>query len=105
MLGMNLRGTFYNMIYMFVLPYGVGYKAIALCIQHPEWDILLYCCFGAVGQNFIFLTIRQFGSSAITTITTTRKFGSIHIHPQTVPDEDEAVCDSVREREFVVERE
>ncbi|KAK4261147.1 hypothetical protein QN277_004189 [Acacia crassicarpa] len=79
MLGMNLWGTMYNMIYMFVLPYGSGSKAIGFCIQHPEaaWDILLYCCCGAVGQNFIFLTINQFGSLAVTTITTTRKFGSI----------------------------
>lgn len=48
MLGMNLWGTIYNMIYMFVLPYGRGYEAIRFCRQHPEapWDILLYCCCG-----------------------------------------------------------
>ncbi|XP_022945255.1 UDP-galactose/UDP-glucose transporter 3-like isoform X1 [Cucurbita moschata] len=79
MLGMNLWGTIYNMIYMFGWPNGTGYHAIEFCRQHPEaaWDILLYCLCGAVGQNFIFLTISRFGSLANTTITTTRKFVSI----------------------------
>ncbi|KAG7032199.1 UDP-galactose/UDP-glucose transporter 3 [Cucurbita argyrosperma subsp. argyrosperma] len=79
MLGMNLWGTIYNVIYMFGWPHGTGYHAIEFCRQHPEaaWDILLYCLCGAVGQNFIFLTISRFGSLANTTITTTRKFVSI----------------------------
>ncbi|XP_011001670.1 PREDICTED: UDP-galactose/UDP-glucose transporter 3-like [Populus euphratica] len=79
MLGMNLWGTIYNLIYMFGWPHGIGYEAIEFCKQHPEaaWDILLYCLCGAVGQNFIFLTISRFGSLANTTITTTRKFVSI----------------------------
>ncbi|KAK8508162.1 hypothetical protein V6N11_073663 [Hibiscus sabdariffa] len=56
-----------------------GFEAVQFCKQHPEaaWDILLYCLCGAVGQNFIFLTISRFGSLANTTITTTRKFVSI----------------------------
>ncbi|KZV43724.1 UDP-galactose transporter 3 isoform 1 [Dorcoceras hygrometricum] len=79
MLGMNLWGTIYNMIFMFGLPNAMGYDAIRFCRQHPEaaWDILLYCLCGAVGQNFIFLTISRFGSLTNTTITTTRKFVSI----------------------------
>ncbi|XP_011018967.1 PREDICTED: UDP-galactose/UDP-glucose transporter 3 [Populus euphratica] len=79
MLGMNLWGTIYNLIYMFGWPHGIGYEAIEFCKQHPEaaWDIFLYCLCGAVGQNFIFLTISRFGSLANTTITTTRKFVSI----------------------------
>ncbi|XP_010044716.1 UDP-galactose/UDP-glucose transporter 3 isoform X1 [Eucalyptus grandis] len=79
MLGMNLWGTIYNLIYMFAWPQGIGYEAIQFCKQHPEatWDIFLYCLCGAVGQNFIFLTISRFGSLANTTITTTRKFVSI----------------------------
>ncbi|XP_028762102.1 UDP-galactose/UDP-glucose transporter 3-like [Neltuma alba] len=79
MWGMNLWATVYNMIYMFALPYGRGSEAIRVCVQHPEaaWDILLYCWSGAVGQNFIFLTIGRFGSLANTTITTTRKFVGI----------------------------
>ncbi|KAF8378421.1 hypothetical protein HHK36_029760 [Tetracentron sinense] len=79
MLGMNLWGTIYNMVYMFGLPHGIGFEAVQFCKQHPEaaWDIFLYCLCGAVGQNFIFLTISRFGSLANTTITTTRKFVSI----------------------------
>ncbi|GAV73230.1 UAA domain-containing protein [Cephalotus follicularis] len=79
MFGMNLWGTLYNMIYMFGWPRGTGYEAVRFCKEQPEaaWDILLYCLCGAVGQNFIFLTISRFGSLANTTITTTRKFVSI----------------------------
>ncbi|KAJ9172173.1 hypothetical protein P3X46_015444 [Hevea brasiliensis] len=79
MLGMNLWGTIYNMLYMFGWPQGIGFDAVQFCKQHPEaaWDIFLYCLCGAVGQNFIFLTISRFGSLANTTITTTRKFVSI----------------------------
>uniref|UniRef100_A0A2P2L0D2 UDP-galactose transporter n=2 Tax=Rhizophora mucronata TaxID=61149 RepID=A0A2P2L0D2_RHIMU len=79
MLGMNLWGTIYNMIYMFGWSHGIGYEAVQFCKQHPEaaFDIFLYCLCGAVGQNFIFLTISRFGSLANTTITTTRKFVSI----------------------------
>ncbi|KAL1299397.1 hypothetical protein HN51_043900 [Arachis hypogaea] len=56
MLGMNLWGTIYNMIYMFGWPSGSGFEAVRFCKQHPEatWDILLFYYCGAVGQNFIF---------------------------------------------------
>ncbi|GER49535.1 UDP-galactose transporter [Striga asiatica] len=79
MLGMNLWGTIYNVLFMFGWPGGIGYDAVQFCRKHPEaaWDILLYCLCGAVGQNFIFLTISRFGSLTNTTITTTRKFVSI----------------------------
>ncbi|KAK9192044.1 hypothetical protein WN943_020660 [Citrus x changshan-huyou] len=79
MLGMNLWGTIYNLFYMFGWPHGSGFEAIQFCKQHPEaaWDIFFYCLCGAVGQNFIFLTISRFGSLTNTTITTTRKFVSI----------------------------
>ncbi|KAH6809486.1 UDP-galactose transporter 3 [Perilla frutescens var. frutescens] len=79
MLGMNLWGTIYNMVFMFGWPSAIGYNAVRFCQNHPEaaWDILLYCLCGALGQNFIFLTISQFGSLTNTTITTTRKFVSI----------------------------
>ncbi|KAE8657437.1 UDP-galactose/UDP-glucose transporter 3 [Hibiscus syriacus] len=79
MLGMNLWGTLYNMIYMFGWPQASGFEAVRFCKQHPEaaQDILFYCLCGAIGQNFIFLTVRRFGSLANTTITTTRKFFSI----------------------------
>ncbi|KAJ6814244.1 UDP-galactose/UDP-glucose transporter 3-like [Iris pallida] len=79
MLGMNLWGTIYNVVYMFGWPNASGFEAVRFCQEHPEaaWDILMYCLCGAVGQNFIFLTISRFGSLANTTITTTRKFVSI----------------------------
>jgi len=64
---------------MFGWPQASGYEAVQFCQQHPEaaWDIFFYCLCGAVGQNFIFLTISRFGSLTNTTITTTRKFVSI----------------------------
>ncbi|KAF9624396.1 hypothetical protein IFM89_011321 [Coptis chinensis] len=79
MLGMNLWGTIYNIVYMFSWSRGSGFEAVQFCRDHPEaaWDIFLFCVCGAVGQNFIFLTISRFGSLANTTITTTRKFVSI----------------------------
>ncbi|KAG1330082.1 UDP-galactose/UDP-glucose transporter 3 [Cocos nucifera] len=79
MLGMNLWGTIYNVVYMFGWPHASGFTAVQFCREHPEaaWDILVYCLCGAVGQNFIFLTISCFGSLVNTTITTTRKFVSI----------------------------
>ncbi|XAR56029.1 hypothetical protein NMG60_11036312 [Bertholletia excelsa] len=79
MLGMNLWGTIYNTVFMFGWPGASGFEAVKFCKLHPEaaWDILMYCLCGAVGQNFIFLTISRFGSLTNTTITTTRKFVSI----------------------------
>lgn len=41
------------------------------------YDLLLFCLCGAVGQLFIFATIKQFGSLINTLITTTRKFFNI----------------------------
>ena len=86
MLGMNLWGTIYNAVIMFVAPllfsnwpYANGFEALRFCQENPEvaWDIFLFCLCGAVGQNFIFLTISRFGSLTNTTVTTTRKFMSI----------------------------
>jgi solute carrier family 35 (UDP-galactose transporter), member B1 len=86
MLGMNLWGTIYNAVVMFVAPllfsnwpYANGFEALRFCQENPEvaWDIFLFCLCGAVGQNFIFLTISRFGALTNTTITTTRKFMSI----------------------------
>lgn len=57
----------------------VGGELLAFCLEHPEagWDILLFCMCGAVGQLFIFGTIKAFGSLVNTLITTTRKFFNI----------------------------
>ena len=41
------------------------------------YDILLFCACGAVGQLFIFATIKTFGSLLNTLVTTTRKFFNI----------------------------
>lgn len=79
MLGMNLWGSVFSFLYMFAWSGGGGFEAVRFCKEHPDaaWDIILFCLCGAVGQNFIFLTISKFGSLATTTITTTRKFMSI----------------------------
>uniref|UniRef100_A0A804PX48 UDP-galactose/UDP-glucose transporter 3 n=1 Tax=Zea mays TaxID=4577 RepID=A0A804PX48_MAIZE len=80
MLGMNLWGTIYNAVVMFVAPllfsnwpYADGFEALRFCQENPEvaWDIFLFCLCGAVGQNYIFLTISRFGALTNTTITTT----------------------------------
>ena len=65
--------------FMFAWNGGGGFEAVQFCREHPDaaWDIMIFCLCGAVGQNFIFLTISKFGSLALTTITTTRKFTSI----------------------------
>jgi UDP-galactose transporter B1 len=39
--------------------------------------MLLFCLCGAVGQLFIFATIKRFGSLLNTLVTTTRKFFNI----------------------------
>ncbi|KAK2080549.1 hypothetical protein QBZ16_000402 [Prototheca wickerhamii] len=41
------------------------------------YDIVLFCLCGAIGQLFIFQTIRRFGSLVNTLVTTTRKFFNI----------------------------
>ncbi|XP_066376311.1 UDP-galactose/UDP-glucose transporter 3-like [Miscanthus floridulus] len=87
MLGMNLWGTIYNAVIMFVAPllfsnwpYANGFEALRFCQENPEVALGHFPCsayVAAVGQNFIFLTISRFGSLTNTTITTTRKFMSI----------------------------
>ncbi|XP_024389642.1 UDP-galactose/UDP-glucose transporter 3 isoform X2 [Physcomitrium patens] len=79
MMGMNLWGALYMCLFMFLVPGGGGYAAVSFCLSHSEAarDIFLFCLCGAVGQNFIFLTISHFGALTNTTITTTRKFVSI----------------------------
>ena len=56
-----------------------GREVSAFCATHPEAavDLLVFCLCGAVGQLFIFYTIRTFGSLTNTLVTTTRKFFSI----------------------------
>lgn len=81
MMGMNLWGTIYMSLFMFLVPGAGGFPAWRFCASHPDvsWDIFWFCLCGAIGQNFIFLTISRFGALANTTVTTTRKFVSILI--------------------------
>ena len=74
MLCMNLWCSAYYALYCFLLS-GTGAAALGFVGRHPEAarDLLLYCACGAVGQEFIFLSINTYGSLINTTITTTRK--------------------------------
>lgn len=56
-----------------------GREVVAFCLAHPDAgaQVLLFCLCGAVGQLFIFFTIKAFGSLVNTLVTTTRKFFSI----------------------------
>eukprot|EP00878_Enallax_costatus_P006461 GHUV01006773.1.p1 GENE.GHUV01006773.1~~GHUV01006773.1.p1 ORF type:complete len:336 (+),score=74.81 GHUV01006773.1:909-1916(+) len=58
---------------------GIGRELLLFCAQHTAatWDIALFCLCGAIGQLFIFFTIKQFGSLLNTLICTTRKFFNI----------------------------
>jgi len=56
-----------------------GKEVIVFCLAHRDAgrQVLLFCLCGAIGQLFIFYTIREFKSLINTLITTTRKFFSI----------------------------
>ena len=75
---MNFWTGFFYIPLMFVAS-TAGPEVIRFCVLHPEAGIqvMLFCLCGAVGQLFIFYTIRAFGSLINTLITTTRKFFSI----------------------------
>lgn len=75
---MNFWCSLYYGVFLFVFS-SAGSDLRVFCSQHPQaaWDLLLFCVCGAVGQLFIFFTIRTFGSLANTLICTTRKFFNI----------------------------
>lgn len=75
---MNFWGGLYYGAYLFILS-NSGSQLISFCRQHPSaaYDVFLFCMCGAVGQLFIFYTIRTFGSLVNTLICTTRKFFNI----------------------------
>ncbi|PSC72711.1 UDP-galactose UDP-glucose transporter 3 isoform A [Micractinium conductrix] len=75
---MNFWCGLYYVPLLFVFS-SVGQDLLAFCLAHPEagYDILLFCACGAVGQLFIFATIKTFGSLLNTLVTTTRKFFNI----------------------------
>jgi len=62
-------------------PRSTGPALIAFCARHPDAarDVVLYCLCGALGQLFIFFTIKTFGSLTNTLVCTTRKFFNILI--------------------------
>ena len=75
---MNFWCGLYYTAYLF-LAGNAGFELSTFCAKHPAaaYDLLLFCLCGAVGQLFIFFTIRTFGSLVNTLICTTRKFFNI----------------------------
>ncbi|KAF2860820.1 UAA transporter [Piedraia hortae CBS 480.64] len=53
--------------------------AVGFVKRHPEvgWDLMGFALCGAVGQVFIFMTLSQFGSLLLVTVTVTRKMLSM----------------------------
>jgi uncharacterized membrane protein len=58
---------------------GEGKSAIHFSMRYPNvlMDIFLFSLVGALGQNFIYYTIHNFGALMCSIITTTRKFFTI----------------------------
>lgn len=75
---MNFWSAAYYTVYLFGIS-SSGMQLVAFCKQYPSatYDVLLFCLCGAIGQLFIFYTIRTFGSLVNTLICTTRKFFNI----------------------------
>lgn len=75
---MNFWTGFFYIPTMFVIS-SAGREVVEFCLAFPAagYQVLLFCLCGAVGQLFIFYTIKSFGSLINTLITTTRKFFSI----------------------------
>ncbi|GIL63718.1 hypothetical protein Vafri_17744 [Volvox africanus] len=74
---MNFWTALYYGLYM--LASGSGVELVSFCARHPDAlvDIILFCLCGAVGQLFIFFTIKTFGALVNTLVCTTRKFFNI----------------------------
>ena len=75
---MNFWCGAYNTVYLFIAT-NAGWDLLAFCAAHPvaAYDVALFCLCGAIGQLFIFATIRHFGSLVNTLVCTTRKFFNI----------------------------
>lgn len=75
---MNFWTGFFYLPFMFIVS-SAGKEVIAFCLAHHDagTQVLLFCLCGAVGQLFIFYTIKTFGSLTNSLATTTRKFFSI----------------------------
>jgi len=75
---MNFWCGLYYAVYLFGVT-TTGLDMLRFCVLHREAGLflLLFCLCGAMGQLFIFFTIRRFGSLVTTIVTTTRKFFNI----------------------------
>lgn len=58
---------------------GEGARAIAFIVRYPSTlaDMMAFSVVSALGQNFIFYTVRNFNALIVTTITTTRKMFTV----------------------------
>ena len=58
---------------------GDGVRAVSFVTKYPAIisDIMLFSVVSALGQNFIFYTVRNFNALIVTTITTTRKMFTV----------------------------
>merc|ERR1711968_353154 len=72
---MNVPSCLLLFAWLFNPMQGSGPEALLYIRENPNliMDILAFSLCGAVGQNFIFLTIKEFGSLTCQTITLTRK--------------------------------
>lgn len=64
---------------LFVVPTGQLTQGLQFCLAHPAMirHVALFSLTSALGQNFIFLTLKHFDALVLTTVTTTRKFFTI----------------------------
>jgi UDP-galactose transporter B1 len=74
----NFWGALFHGTYMFGFSSN-GMEVVRFALKHDamKLDLLLFCVCGAMGQLFIFWTIKQFGSLVTSIVCTTRKFFSI----------------------------
>jgi len=75
MLYMNVPSCAMLLLFLFNPHSSSGMAAVAYILENRSLivDILAFSVCGAVGQNFIFYTIKEFGSLTCQTITLTRK--------------------------------
>lgn len=62
-----------------LLATGEIWDALSFCSRHPEVvpEIITFGFASALGQNFIFITVSEFGPLMCSIMTTTRKFFTI----------------------------
>lgn len=77
MLWMNVWSIFYLTIGLFVT--NEAYEFIVFTLKYPSvlFQLIAFSICSAIGQNFIFMTITNFGPLPCSIITTTRKFFTI----------------------------